>query len=179
MLFALWANLHGGGLSAWECSACGVGVRPAREHPVATGPRRRPSGAPGHTGHPLRRRVCGGSCWRRSVSARADITEWQPITNDAVSLALWAVAASLIVVACRRKGWAALPMLVPTVVLERLAFRVVRLQGFFALTSSAPARAVLCGLRTAAASAVATAGGRDIVAVGAMCLAGIVATGVG
>ena len=116
--------------------------------------------------------------WETVGLGRADITEWQPLTSEPLFLMAWAATASLIVLAWRRRGWAALPVLLPAVAVGALAFRVARLEGFFALTnvmllapcfaSFGPERLPLSRRPTRA----------DMATVGAMCLAGLVATGI-
>jgi hypothetical protein len=91
---------------------------------------------------------------------------------------VWAATALVIVAAWRRRGWAALPLLVPAVVVGALAFRVGRLQGFFALTSVmllAPCFAALGPERLPLSHRPSRA---DLMTVGAMCLAGLLAAGV-
>ena len=173
VLFAVWANLHGGWivglgvLGVW--SGCGLFTRTIPWGWAIGG---NLLGFLGTLVTPY-----GIDLWQFLLEtvglARPDITEWRPITNDAISLALWAVAASLIVVAYHRKGLAALPVLVPAVVLSVMAFRVVRLQGFFAMTSVLLLARCYAAFGPERLPLSRRPARRDILAVGAMCLAGM------
>jgi hypothetical protein len=178
VLFALWANLHGGWivglgvLGLW--SACAL---LARTVPWTWAVGGTTLGILGTLVTPY-----GVELWKflwETVGlGRADITEWQPLTNTPDSLIVWALAATLTVMAWRRRGWTGVLRSIPAVALGLMALRVRRLEGFFVLTNVillAPCFAALGPKRLPLSRRPTRA---DIVTVGAMCLAGLVATGV-
>jgi len=178
VLFAFWANLHGGWivglgvLGLW--SACAVLARTI-SWPWAAGGTL--LGLLGTLATPYGPELWS-FLWETVGLGRADIAEWQPITRDFYLLIPWVATASMIVVAWRRRGRAALPVLIPAVAVGALAFRVVRLEGFFALTNVillAPCFAALGPERLPLSRRPTRA---DMAVVGAMCLVGLVATGV-
>ena len=176
-LFALWANLHGGWivgqgvLLIW--SICAILTRTISWPWAAVGAI---LAIVGTLATPY-----GLELWRflwETVGlGRTDIQDWQPLVYTPSHLIGWGLAAALAVMAWRRRGRAAMPQLAPAVALGLLALRVVRLEGFFALaavillapcfTALGPQRLPLSRRPTRT----------EISVVGAMCLAGFVATG--
>lgn len=136
ILFACWANVHGG----WLVGLGVLGLWSACASLARSIPWRWAAGGTllallGTLATPY-----GVELWRFLAEtvglSRADITEWQPITTEPyVLIPWWAGTASLMVLAWHRRGRAALPLLVPAAAIGLLAFRVVRLGGFFALTN--------------------------------------------
>ena len=178
LLFALWANLHGGWivglgvLGLWSACALLAGTI---SWPWAVGGTL--LGLLGTLVTPYGPELWS-FLWETVGLGRADIAEWQPITGEPYLLIPWVATASMIVVAWHRRGWAALPLLIPAVVVGALALRVVRLGGFFALTNVmllAPCFAALGPERLRLSRRPTRA---DMLTVGAMCLCGLVATGV-
>jgi hypothetical protein len=177
-LFALWANLHGGwivGLGlvglwsacelttrthAWRWTACGVLL--ALLGTLAT-----PYGV-----------ELWQFVWETTGIDRADIIDWQPLIRTPSHLIPWAFSMSLAVMAWRRRGAGAIPRLIPAVALGVLALRVVRLEGFFALSSVmllAPCYAALGPKRLPLTRLPSRA---EVVTVSLVCAAAVVATGV-
>jgi hypothetical protein len=177
-LFALWANLHGGWivglgiLALW--SLCGL-LSGAVEWRWAAGGVF--LGLLGTLATPY-----GPGLWRFLLETvrvgRPGITEWQAVTGDLYSLGSWAVGALLILVAWRRQRWASAQMVIPSLVLGVLAFRVVRLQGFFVLAGVFLLVPYVAGLGPARLPLSRRPTRGEIALVGAMCLAGIIAAGV-
>ncbi len=177
VLFAFWANLHGGWLvglgvlGLW--SACALLARKVPWPWAAGGVL---LGLLGTLATPY-----GFELWRflrETVGlGRADITEWQPLTYKPGLMLPWAGTALVIVAAWRRRGLAEWPLLVTAAAIGALAFRVARLEGFFALTNVmllAPCFAS-CGPERLPLSRRPTRA--DMMVVGAMCLTGFVAVG--
>jgi hypothetical protein len=178
VLFALWANLHGGWivgigvLGLW--STCALLSRRISWRWAAGGTL---LGLIGTLATPYGPELWQ-FLWETVGLGRVDIAEWQPLTREPYALILWAIAASPLVVAWRRLGWAASPLLAPSVVLGALALRVARLEGFFALTTVimlAPCFAAL-GPRRLPLSRKPTRS--DSLLVGAVCLVGLLSAGV-
>ncbi|MCX6544259.1 MAG: hypothetical protein NTV05_07560 [Acidobacteria bacterium] len=178
VLFAFWANLHGGWivglgvLGLWSASTLLAG---SISWPWAAGGTL--LGILGTLVTPYGPRLWR-FLWETVGLGRSDITEWQPLTHEPFFVIPWTMAAILIVVAWRRHRWAVVSLLIPAATLGAMAVRVVRLEGFFALTAVillapcfaafGPARLPLTRRPTRA----------DIMVVGTMCLVGFLATGV-
>ena len=177
VLFAVWANTHGGWLVGagvlllWCAGALATRTLP---WPWLTG------GALlamlGTLATPY-----GFGLWRflwETVGlGRADIVEWQPLHRAPAFLLIWSVPAALAVAALRRCGRAAVPPLVPVAALGLLALRVARLEGFFAVASVLLLAPCLAGLGPRRLPLSRRPTGAEAAAVGALCLAGLVATG--
>ena len=116
--------------------------------------------------------------WETVGLGRTDIVEWQPLHRAPLMfLLLWAMTASLAVLAWRRCGKAAAAPLVPVAALGLLALRVARLEGFFAVASVillAPCFARLGPQRLPLSRRPTRA---EVYAVGALCVIALVATG--
>lgn len=177
-LFATWANLHGGWvvglgtLGLWMAGALSAGRIGWPWAVAGTG-----LGLVGTLGTPY-----GLELWRflrETVGlGRANIADWQPLIQRPALLIPWAVMAALVAAAWQRSGKAALPALVPVVVVGALSLRVVRLEGFFAVATVillAPCFAAVGPARLPLSRRPSRV---DIGLVGAICLVGLVATGV-
>ena len=115
--------------------------------------------------------------WETVGLGRADIVEWQPLHRAPFFLLPWAMTASLGILAWRRCGRRAIAQLLPVFVLGLLALRVARLEGFFAVASVillAPSFAALGPQRLPLSRRPTKA---DVLAVGALCVVGLVVTG--
>ena len=113
---------------------------------------------------PWRRRTapaCGGSCCETVRVGRA---EHHGVAAGARGICTPRIcgqsAALLILVAWRRQRWAAAPMVIPAAALGVLAFRVVRLQGFFVLAGVLLLAPCFAGAWPGAAPALAPADSR-------------------
>ncbi len=189
LLFAVWANAHGGWI-------VGAGVLAAWGACAAIGGRLPWAWAAGSALLALAGSLAtpyGTGLWRFLWATvglgRADITEWQPATADAAFLAAWVAAASLIVFAwysgrgqtpsARVSGWAltpsSLPLFVPAIMVGVAAFRVTRLGGFFTLTNVLLLAPCFAGRGPARLPLSRPPSARDLLAVGALCFAGLAA----
>ncbi|HPK70297.1 MAG TPA: hypothetical protein PLN93_00010 [Vicinamibacterales bacterium] len=175
LLFAAWANAHGGWI-------VGIGVLAAWGACAAVAGRVPPAWAAGSVILALAGTLVtpyGTGLWRflwETVGfGRADITEWQPASADAAFLAAWAAAASLVAIAWHLGRRAALPLLVPAILVGVAAFRVSRLGGFFALTNVLLLAPCFAGRGPARLPLSRAPTARDLLAVGALCLAGLAA----
>ena len=176
LLFAVWANAHGGWI-------VGIGVLAAWGACVAIAGRVPWAWAAGSVLLALAGSLAtpyGTGLWRFLWATvglgRADITEWQPATADVAFLAAWAAAAALLALAWRLGGRAALPLLAPAIVVGVAAFRVIRLGGFFALTNVLLLAPCFAGRGPARLPLSRPPSARNLLAVGALCLAGLAAT---
>ena len=202
VLFACWANLHGGWivglglLGLWSACALfaprvGRVFRPGAVEVWSPGPSDPGSAlwAAGSVALAIAGTLVtpyGLELWRflRDTVGlgRADIEDWQPLIRLPSHLIAWGLAASLVVMAWRRRAGATMPLLLPQLLpvlaLGLLALRVVRLEGFFAL-----AAVILLAPRFAALGPERLPLSRkptrvEVLGVGSMCLAGLVATGI-
>ena len=145
-VFALWANLHGGwvvGLGFLGMWALLAAVRKRLTWGMALG-------APALALAASLLNPYGWGLWRflwETVGFdRGDITEWQWILVAPSLLVPWAIAGCMIGLAWRRRGWDALPLVVPAAALGLAAFKVVRLDAWFVLSAAVMAGPLLGGV---------------------------------
>ena len=176
LLFAVWANAHGGWI-------VGIGVLAAWAAGVAIAGRVPWAWAAGSVLMALAGSLAtpyGTGLWRFLWATvglgRADVTEWQPATADVAFLAAWAAAAALVPLAWRLGGRATLPLLLPAIVVGVAAFRVTRLGGFFTLTNVLLLAPCFAGRGPARLTLSRPPSARDLLVVGALCVAGLGAT---
>jgi hypothetical protein len=177
VLFAVWANTHGGWLVGagvmllwcagalatrtlpwpWLCGGAALGIVGTLATPY---------------GFDL-----WWFLWETVGLGRADIVEWQPLHRAPVFLLIWSAPAALAVVAWQRCGRAAIAALVPVAALGLLALRVARLEGFFAVASVMLLAPCVAGLGPRRLPLSRRPTRAEAAVVGALCLAGLVATG--
>ena len=177
VLFALWANTHGG----WLVGAGVLLLWSAGAFATRTLAWPRLTGAvvlavAGTLATPY-----GVGLWRflwETVGlSRADIVEWQPLHRAPVFLVIWLAPAALAIVALRRRGWAAAAPFLPVAAVGLLALRVARIEGFFAVASVMLLGPLLAGLGPRRLPLSRRPTGVETRVVGALCVAGFVATG--
>ena len=176
VLFALWANTHGGWLVgagvllSWSTGILATRTLPWQGLIAAVG-----LAIAGTLANPY-----GVGLWRflwETVGlSRADIVEWQPLHRAPVFLLIWLAPAALTLVTWRRCGRAAAAAVLPVASLGILALRVARLEGFFTLASVMLLGPCLAGLGPRRLPLSRRPTGAETAVVGALCVAGFVAT---
>ena len=173
-LFAVWANLHGGWivgagvLGLW--SACSAAAGSITWRTAAAGI---VLALLGSLATPY-----GLELWRLLWDTvgigRADIAEWDPLVRWPAQFVGWGLTVSLLVVVWRRHARAATLWLLPALAMGLLAFRVVRLEGFFTLATVILLAPWFAGLGPQRLPLSRPPTCAELAAVGSLCLVGVV-----
>ena len=170
LLFALWANLHGGWIVG--LGVLGLWAMVAAWKRVV---------APWHAAAAVAAALAGTLCnpyghglWSFLLETvrfgRADIEEWQAVWEQPLHLLPWALSLGVLALGCarlKRDRWRTLPAFA----LALLSFKVARLGGLFALAAVASAAP---GYRDLGRPfRVPAPPLRDILVVAALCLVGV------
>lgn len=137
VIFAPWANLHGGWLVGGAVLALWTAVRVV----APVGASRTAWLVAGASSVPATLLTPYGTdlwvfLWQTVGLGRADITEWQPVTTlEWGSMALWTIPVVVLAVAAVRRVTIPPTHLIATVLLTVLSFKVLRLVPFAAVTA--------------------------------------------